>query len=418
MRFETMVKRKVIMAIADGLGDRPHAILENKTPLEYANTPTLDHLATKGITGMLDLIGPGTPVGTDMGHLILFGYEPTHYPGRGPIEAIGIDMPMEAGDVVFRCNFSTINENGIVLDRRAGRIREQTEALAKTINEIDLGNGVQAFFKQATEHRSVLILRGEGLSDQVSDTDPLAPNDGAPYNLSKALDDTAEAIKTAHSLNIFLQKAHEVLINHPVNLAREKDGKFPANFILTRGAGLLAELEPMGAKQGFTGSCIAGEGTVLGVAKLAGFHTVTDISMTGNIDTNIALKAKQALNEIKSHDIVYVHMKAPDLHGHDNEPFEKAKAIELFDKMVKKIMDALPDDVYLVLAADHSTPCEVGEHTGEPVPVAIYGPSLRVDSVEKYSEIDCAQGGLGRLKGHEFINTLHDLMGYSKKMGN
>lgn len=413
-----MVKRKVIMAIADGIGDRPNAILGNQTPLAYAHTPTLDYVAAKGLTGIVDLISPGTPVGTDMGHLILFGYEPSDYPGRGPIEALGIDMTVKPGDVVFRCNFATVDENGIVLDRRAGRIREQTEELAKAINGMDVEDGIQAFFKQGTEHRAVLILRGEGLSDQVSHTDPLAPNDGMPYHLSHALDDTAKAKKTAKALNIFLKKAQDVLENHPVNLSRIKDGKFPANFILTRGAGLLSQFEPIGKEQGFTGSCIAGEGTVLGVAKLAGFHTISDKSMTGNIDTNIALKAKQALNEIQTHDIVYVHMKAPDLYGHDNEPFKKAQAIESFDKMVEQIMNDLPKDVYLVLAADHSTPCEVGEHSGEPVPVAIYGPSLRVDHIDKYNEIDCAQGGLGRLKGHEFVNTLHDLMGYSKKMGN
>lgn len=413
-----MVKRKVIMAIADGIGDRPYEILNSKTPLEYADTPTLDYLAAKGMNGIVDLISPGTPVGTDMGHLILFGYKQTDYPGRGPIEALGIDMTVEPGDVVFRCNFATVNEDGIIVDRRAGRIREDTEQIAQAINGMDLGAGVQAFFKQATEHRAVLILRGEGLCDRISDTDPLAPNDGMSYRLSKPLKMTAAAKKTANALNLFLEKSHKILVDHPVNLKRVKANKLPANFILTRGAGSLVDLKPIGESKGLTGSCIAGEGTVLGVAKLAGFATITDKSMTGNMDTNVALKAQKALDEIKKHDIVYVHMKAPDLQGHDNKPLEKAKAIEHFDKLVEQITTELPDDVYLVLASDHSTPCEVGEHSGEPVPVVIYGPNLRVDHINKYSEIDCAQGGLGRLKGHEFINTLHDLMGFSKKMGN
>lgn len=413
-----MLKRKVIMAIADGLGDRPYEILDNKTPLEYARTPTLDHLATEGITGMMDLISPGVPVGTDMGHLILFGYKPEDYPGRGPIEARGIGMEVKEADIVLRCNFATVDKNGVVVDRRAGRIREGTQALGEALNGIKLDNGVQAFFQAATEHRAVLILRGAGLSDQVSDTDPHAPNDGISYSLAEALDGSLEAKKTAESLNLFLEKSYEILQGHPVNKKRIEEGKLPANFIITRGAGKNIELEPPGYKAGFTGSCIAGERTVLGVANLAGYQTITDISMTGNMDTNIELKAAKALEKIKVNDIVYVHLKAPDIKGHDNEPIAKAESIELFDKMVNLITDHLPEDVYLALGADHSTPCEFGEHSGEPVPVVIYGPNIRRDHVSKYSEIDCALGGLGRMNGQQFIATLHDLMGYSKKQGN
>ncbi|MEI3606619.1 2,3-bisphosphoglycerate-independent phosphoglycerate mutase [Pseudogracilibacillus sp. SE30717A] len=413
-----MLKRKVIMAIADGLGDRPSDILDNKTPLEYAKTPTLDRLAEQGITGMMDLISPGIPVGTDMGHLILFGYKPENYPGRGPIEARGIGMNVKDSDIVIRCNFATVDENGFIVDRRAGRIREGAQELSEALNGINLGNGVQALFQTATEHRAVLILRGEGLSDQVSDTDPHAPNDGKPYALAEPLDDSLEAKKTAKALNVFLEKAHEILSNHPINEERIREGKLPANFTLTRGAGKNIELAPPGLKAGFTGSCIAGERTVLGVANLAGYQLFTDDSMTGNMDTNIALKADKALELIKVSDIVYVHLKAPDIKGHDNEPFEKAEAIELFDQLVERIADNLPNDVYLALGADHSTPCEFGEHSGEPVPVVIYGPNIRRDQVTTYSEIDCAQGGLGRMNGQQFIATLHDLMGYSIKQGN
>ncbi|MNW56911.1 cofactor-independent phosphoglycerate mutase [compost metagenome] len=140
--------------------------------------------------------------------------------------------------------------------------------------------------------------------------------------------------------------------------------------------------------------------------------------MTGNIDTNIELKAKLAIEEIANHDIVYVHMKAPDVKGHDNKPLEKAKSIELFDQMVGLIREKLPDNVYLALAADHSTPCEVGEHTGEPVPVLIAGPSIRKDRVSQYNEMDCAYGGMGHLTGSDFVRTLHDLLGVVKKQGN
>ncbi|GGI46799.1 phosphoglycerate mutase [Paenibacillus marchantiophytorum] len=412
-----MLRRKVIVAIADGLGDRPHPLLGQRTPLEYAATPNLDRLAAKGTTGMMDLIAPGIPVGTDMGHLILFGYQPHHYPGRGPIEALGIGMAVKAGDVVLRCNFATVNENGIVVDRRADRIREGTDELADAINGICI-DGVEIYYRAATEHRAVLILRGDGLSDQISDSDPKAPNDGVAFHPIEALDHTKEAERTAAVLNRFLQKAHDILLNHPVNARRQKQDQNPANFILTRGAGQLADLDPIVKQLSIQGSCIAGESTVLGVAQLAGFKTVTAASMTGNIDTNIELKAQRALEEISESDMVYVHLKAPDVKGHDNEPFEKARAIELFDRMVGLIADKLPEDTYLALAADHSTPCEIGEHTGDPVPILIYGPSIRRDRNTKYNEMDCAYGGLGRLSGADFVRTLHGLMGVVKKQGN
>ncbi|KWW17320.1 MULTISPECIES: 2,3-bisphosphoglycerate-independent phosphoglycerate mutase [Peribacillus] len=413
-----MLKRKVIMAIADGLGDRPHPLLEYKTPLEYAQTPNLDRLASEGITGMMNPISSGIPVGTDMGHLILFGYQPHHYPGRGPIEAIGIGMQVEPGDIVFRCNFATVDENGIVVDRRAGRIREKTDEIAEAINGIEIEDGIEVFFKPATEHRAVLILRGNGLSDKISDSDPKAPHDGKPYHQVEPMDASKEAARTATILNMLLKKSHAILSSHPINMKRNAEGKLPANFILTRGAGKMVKLEPIVQQLKVKGSCIAGESTVLGVAQLAGFKPITDSSMTGNIDTNVELKARLALEEIAKQDMVYVHIKAPDVKGHDNEPFEKAKAIELFDQMVGLIVQDLPENVYLALAADHSTPCEVGEHTGEPVPILIHGPGIRRDRIMQYSELDCAHGGLGHLTGNEFIRTLHGLIGVVKKQGN
>lgn len=413
-----MLYRKVIMAIADGSGDRPHPLIQYKTPLEYAHTPSLDHLAKEGITGMIDLIGTGIPVGTDMGHMILFGFDPAQYPGRGPIEALGVGMDILPGDIVLRCNIATVDEAGVVIDRRAGRIRANTEELAEAISVIEVGEGIHAFFKPATEHRAVLVIRGQGLSAQISDSDPKAPNDGMPYLAVQPLDDTIEAQRTAAAVNRFQELSYEILSAHPVNQERKSQGKLPANFILTRGAGRIAQIEPIAAKMNFRGCCIAAESTVLGVAKLAGYTTITDPRLTGSMDTDFELKAKLALEQIAHHDIVYVHLKAPDLMGHDNEPHLKAQSLEMFDKMVGLIADQLPEDVYLALAADHSTPCEVKEHTGEPVPVVIYGPSIRKDRVTSYNEMDCAYGGLGRMSGTEFIRTLHGLMGYVKKLGN
>lgn len=412
-----MYYKKAIVAIADGLGDRPNPLLNGLTPLQKALTPHLDNLAAQGICGMMDLLAPGIPVGTDMGHLILFGGNPATYPGRGPIEACGINMDVQEGDVILRCNMATVDRQGIVLDRRAGRINESTEELAQAISGMKLSDGVTAFFRPATEHRGVLILRGTDLNDKITDSDPKEPHQGKRYLDVKPTDNSPAAQKTAKVLNEFLVKSHEILDAHPMNLRRKAQGQLAANFILTRGAGCFKELESTTQRQGFKGCCVAGETTVLGVAKLTGFDIKTDPRFTANLATNFDLKAEMALRALEQNDLVFVHIKATDLAGHDNLPFEKVEAIECYDRMVGAILERLPEHTYFALAADHSTPCEVREHTGEPVPVVIYGKDIRRDSVMTYDEIACAEGGLKRLTGTSFINTIFDYMGYSHKQG-
>lgn len=168
----------------------------------------------------------------------------------------------------------------------------------------------------------------------------------------------------------------------------------------------------------FKGSCIAAEGTVLGVARLAGFNTVADIEMTGNKDTNVELKAKKAVEQLQDNDFVVINLKVQDLMGHDGNPKGKVEAIELFDRLIGNILKHDLKDTIIAIAADHSTPCERREHSGDPVPILINGPGVRRDRIERYNEIDCSHGGLGRIKGSEFIWTLFDYMELTKKQGN
>lgn len=409
--------KKAIIAIADGLGDRPHPLLEGLTPLQKAHTPHLDQVAARGISGMMDLIAPGIPVGTDMGHLILFGGAVADYPGRGPIEAAGIGMDVQSGDIVFRCNLATVDEQWLVVDRRAGRINENTAELLAAIDGLPLNDEVTAYIRPATEHRAVLVLRGRDLSEQVSDTDPKLPGGGQPYLPAEAKDDSEQARRTAALLNRFLTMSHKILDAHPVNARRRQQGLLPANFILTRGAGQYREIGALSKTRGFRGCCIAGESTVLGVAKLAGFSTRTDPTFTANIATNFRLKAEMAIESLQTNDLVFVHVKATDLAGHDNLPLEKVKAIECFDEMVGLILRELPEHTYLALAADHSTPCAVQEHSGEPVPIAICGSDIRWDHVIRFDEIECSRGGLQRISGTDFIHSLLDFTGYAEKQG-
>ena len=191
---------KGIIMIIDGMADRPIKELGYKTPLEAAVTPNMDKMAENGICGIMDPIRPGIRAGSDTSHISILGYDPYEvYTGRGPFEAAGVGVDVLPGDIAFRCNFSTADESGIITDRRAGRIREGTEEIARSIDGMELDEDVEVIFKESTGHRAVLVLRGNGLSDQVSDADP--KHDGKPPKKVFALDETEEAVKTADILN-------------------------------------------------------------------------------------------------------------------------------------------------------------------------------------------------------------------------
>lgn len=413
------MKKKIILCIADGLGDRPCEELGGKTPLEFANTKNLDKIAMNGTTGIMDLYQAGTPVGTDLGHMILFGYGIEDYPGRGPIEAFGNNLELISGDVAFRCNFATVDDKLNVKDRRAGRIREGTAELAQALNGMEV-RGVKVFFKEATEHRAVMVLRGKNLSSEVADTDPKI--EGKKIYKCVGTDNSKEADFTADVVNEIIMKANRILKEHPLNREREKIGLKPANAILTRGAGIMPHVEKITEKLGFKASCIAAEHTVMGAARLAGFEVVTDKSFTGNIDTDIYKKAEKALESIENNDFTVLHFKATDLMGHDNNPKGKAKAAELYDKMIGLVIEGIEknidEQVIIALAADHSTPCERREHSGEPVPIAICGNGIRRDNTIFYDEIECSRGGLGRIKGNDFNRILLDYLEVTIKRGN
>ena len=220
---------KSLIMIIDGMADRPIPELGNKTPLEVAETPNMDKLAENGINGIMDPIKPGIRVGSDTAHLSILGYDPYKvYTGRGPFEAAGVGVEVKPGDIAFRCNFATQDENGIITDRRAGRIREKTEKIAETINSMKIEGfeDTKIIFKESTGHRAVLVLRGENLSDKISDADP--KREGKPPKKVKPLEDTPAAKKTAKLLNKLVEKSHQILKNHPVNLERIKKSENPS----------------------------------------------------------------------------------------------------------------------------------------------------------------------------------------------
>ncbi len=417
---------RAIILIQDGVGDRPVPELGGHTPLEIARKPHMDMIAELGATGLMDLIEPGVRPGTDTGHLALFGYDPyKYYPGRGPLEAAGIGVPLKPGDVALRCNIATVEErNGelIVVDRRAGRIRGDhvkilVEALNNAIKEVD---GVKIEFYPATEHRVVMVLRGEGLSPRISDSDPGTAMEGHPIKKVVPLDDTPEAKRTAEIVNKVLKLAHEVLKDHPLNRERVEKGLLPGNAIITRGAGMVPrDLKPFEEIFKARAYVVAEEATIVGIARILGMGAEIPPGSTATLDTDLDSILEAALKAWREgYDIVYIHVKGPDIAGHDADPYGKIRIIERTDEMLGKLLKEIEwRKTVIALAADHSTPCLVRDHSGDPVPVAIYAPTIRRDHVRRYDEYSCSRGILGRIRGVDLIKIVLDQMNRPLKWG-
>ena len=404
--------------IIDGMADRPIKDLGYKTPLEAANTPNMDKLAELGINGIMDPIRPGIRAGSDTSHISILGYDPYEvYTGRGPFEAAGIGLDVIAGDIAFRCNFSTQDEKGIIVDRRAGRIREGTEEIARSINSLKLEGfeDIEIIFKESTGHRAVLVLRGPGLSDKVSDADP--KHEGKHPKEVVPLDDSPEAAKTAEILNKFVETSYEILKDHPVNLERIKEGENPANVVLPRGVGAVPHIVPFGEKYGVKAACIAETGLIKGIGKITGMDLIDVEGATGGIDTNLENMTASIVEAANGNDyeFILINIDGADEAGHDGQMEEKVKFIEKVDAVIEEIMKI--DDIYFILTADHSTPISVMDHTGDPVPIIIRGPEVRVDDVNSFSERAAAYGGLCRIRGSDVMNILMDFMNKSEKFG-
>jgi 2,3-bisphosphoglycerate-independent phosphoglycerate mutase len=412
--------RKAFMLIIDGLGDRPVEALGGKTPLEAAYTPCFDELAKNGITGLMDPLSPGIRVGTDVGHLALFGYNPLKvYWGRGPIEAIGVGIELKPGDVALRCNFATVDEDLIVINRRAGRIRH-TKMLADALDGMPIEDGVHIIFKPATEHRAVLVLSGGRLSAEITDSDPGPANEGQPLQeVRPKHQGQSLADRTARYVNEFVRRSHEILKDHELNKERIEKGLLPANIVITRGAGMSVKMRSLTDRFDIKGCCITGESTVVGIAEMSGFKVLANEKMTANVDTDLDEKARLTLKGLGEADFVVTHIKGADLLSHDNKPHEKQEFIERIDEMLRKIIEGLrePENTYIAITADHSTPCAIHEHSADPVPVLIHGAGVLVDDVQTFGERACAHGGLCRIRANDFLLSIFDLMGATYRFG-
>jgi len=409
----THATAKIAILIADGLGDRPCPELDGETPLEAADTPNLDAIAARGECGIMDPIAPGVRAGSDTSHLALLGYDPYQtYTGRGPFEAAGIGMDVRGGDICFRCNFATVDDDLVVRDRRAGRIESGTHELAQALDGLEI-DGIQVLFKESVEHRAALVLRGADLGHEVTDVDPEAL--GEKVRQARGGDESSET--TARVLNQFVRRSYELLKDHPVNRQRRAEGKLPANIVLPRGAGIAPHLEPFEQRHHLTGACVVEVGLIKGLGHYLKLEVPEVPGATGGYDTDELALARAAVAALDRRDLVLCNLKTPDLAGHDGDALRKIEALKKFDRLVGYVAEQLGAGAYIVVTGDHSTPVAVRDHSGEPLPVAIAGPGVRADAVREFGERSAAVGGLSRIRGADLMPILTSLVNVQEKFG-
>jgi Predicted phosphoglycerate mutase, AP superfamily len=407
----------VLWILFDGGGDRPRG---GKTPFYVAFKPTIDYLAALGSCGILDPISPGVRPGSDTAHLALFGYDPyKYYTGRGAFEALGADVSLRPGDVAFRTNLATVDDSGTVIDRRAGRYiaPEEAKAVEEVLSgigqEIGRKYGVEIIYKSTVEHRGVLVLRGP-VSHRVSDTDPHKV--GAKLLRSEPLENSKEAALTAEVVNELTRRFSEAAKELEVNKARRMEGRLPINAILLRGGGYMPQIEPIREKYNMRAAAIAGVALIKGVARAVGMDVYTAPGLSGTKDDVFDEAVKLAVELMAKYDLVFLHVKGTDSASHDGDFDGKVSVVERLDKALAPYLDKLLNN-YVVVTSDHATPVAVKEHTGEPVPIMLYGPDVVVDGVSKFSEVTCWRGSLGRIRGVDILPALGSYLGVTEKFG-
>ena len=370
---------KIVLFVADGLGGLPREA-DGQSEMEVANLPNLDALAARSLCGLIDMVGPGIIPGSGPGHLALFGYDPLTYQiGRGVLEACGIDLELRPGDVASRGNFCTLDEEGRITDRRAGRITTETcERLCRQLDQIRI-EGVEIIVRPVKEHRFVAVFRGEGLSDALSDSDPQAIGE-RPLAVT-GIGSGAE--RTAALVNQFVEQARGILKE-----------EHPANMILLRGFALPPTLPAFPELLRLRAAAITCYPMYRGLAKLVGMEALPFCA-----DLNEELRTVSA--DYDQYDFFYVHFKGTDRAGEDGDFYAKVAALEEVDRRIPDVLALRPD--VLIVTGDHSTPAVLKSHSWHPVPFLLWSRWSRSSGISRFTERECAHGSLGTIRAIDLI---------------
>lgn len=405
---------KHIIILGDGMADLPVKRLGDKTLLQYAHKPTMDLLARQGRTGRLITVPEGFPPGSEVANTAILGYD-LHkvYEGRGPLEAASIGYDMADGDLALRCNIITLADGKIVTHNGGNLQTADARVLIDYLNQ-HLGSE-RVRFIAGIQYRHLLIIKGGSKHivcapphDHPNEAwQPLLvrPEENAPD------DNELSAEQTACLLNDLILKSQQLLAEHPFNQERAARGERQANSIWPWSGGYRPSMATLMQQypQVKSGAVISAVDLIQGIGRYAGLHIVKVEGATGLADTNYEGKAQAAIEALKHHDFVFLHVEASDEAGHDGDLELKLKTIEYLDqRLVKPIYEATlqwSDPVAIAVLPDHLTPVEMRIHVGQPVPFLIYHRDIEPDDVQRYDEVSCASGGYGLLRLQEFMQT-------------
>lgn len=383
----------IVLAVIDGLGGLPHPET-GKSELETARTPHLDTLTANSVLGLTDPVGAGITPGSGPGHLALFGYDPVqHQVGRGALSALGLNFPLQPGDIAARGNFAAVDAQGRITDRRAGRIPTELSAkLCERLRDIAVP-GAEFFVQPESGYRFLLVMRGAGLSAALTDSDPQItsrlPRPVQPRQ--------AEAAHTAELVNRFIAQAHRILVNER-----------PANAILLRGFAERPSLPSLAELYSLRPAAIAVYPVYHGLARLAGMKVLD----TG---TDFAAEVETLRKHRAEYDFFYIHYKWTDSAGEDGDFDRKVALLEAFDAQVPALLDVTPD--VLVITGDHSTPAVMAAHSWHPVPFLLHAKTVFPDQTTTFSERACMQGGLGHFPATDAMPLMLAHAGKLAKFG-
>ncbi len=412
----------MVYVLLDGVGDLPHPDLKGKTPLDSAVTPNLDTLAKNGAMGEVISVGKGIAPESDIAVFNMLGYKFQHanYVGRGVIEAIGVGTDFKDGDLALRGNFATLNDDGVIIDRRAGRRieREDAYAIAKEIEQnskFSIPN-TSVVVAPTIGHRVTVRIRckGKSLSSEITNTDPAyarvsgmgiakAVTDFMKIEKCLPLNDSESSSLTAKLVNEFTEQSLKIMKVSDVNEKRKENGKKILSSILLRDAGnRYPVVTPINELYSMNFSCIVDMPVELGISEILKMKAFN----AGGL-TDYEEKARVASQAMQTQNAIYVHLKGPDEFGHDGDAIGKMKNIEEIDRrFFGTLLDNIETSkVSVVISADHSTPCINKGHSDDPVPLLVSGDSIKKDDTKRVTESDAKKGNIGLVEGSQVVNT-------------
>ena len=416
----------MVYVLLDGVGDLPHPNLVGKTPLDAASTPNLDRLAKNGTMGQVITVGKGIAPESDIAVFNMLGYKFKHddYAGRGVVEAIGIGIDFKDGDLALRGNFATLNGNGVIIDRRAGRNieKQDTEAVSKEIEEkIKFSDeNATAIITPTIGHRLVIRIRSDcTLSSNISNTDPAygrvdgmgiarAVTDFLKIEKCLPLDEESHTKLASKLVNELTEQSLDIMKKSKVNERRKENDKKLLNGILLRDAGnIYPKVTPINDLHSMKFSCIVDMPVEIGISEILKMKTYD----AGGL-TDYEEKAKVAAKAMDEQNAVYVHLKGPDEFGHDGDAQGKMENIEEIDKrFFGTLLDNIDSSkVAVIVSADHSTPCINKGHSADPVPLLISGDMVTNDDTQRFTEIEAKKGRIELIDGAQVITTGIDVI--------